>query len=132
MHELTRNVVEKPAAAKKAIREAFASAGFDYFGAAAQLGLHHYTLRKHARALGITEELSNLRARAIKRGERPDDNGRPKKPVPTAEQIVKAFVRNGCVLAETAVALGVTAPTLRRWIRDHGLGDKLASMKGAA
>lgn len=132
MHGLSRIVVDKPTAAKKAIREAFANSDYDWDKTASVFGLHHYTLRKHARKLGITEDLSRARERALKRGELANVNGRPRKPVPTPEQIVRAFVRSGCLLAETAVALGVTAPTLRRWIRDHDLGEKLATAKGAA
>ena len=118
MHKLTRHVEENPKAARKLIREAFAKAGFDYVAAAALLGLHQYTLRKRARALGITQELVKDRERAKKRGLRPDDNGRPRKPPPAEAKIVKVFVKCGGRLADTAEALQVSHPTLRRWIRE--------------
>lgn len=128
MHGLSKIVSEKPEVAKKAIYDAFVSASYDWTKTAAVFGLHHQTLRKLARSLKITDSMSKAREKAIKRGELEDDNGRPRKPVPPPERILRAFVRNGCVLAETAVALGVTAPTLRRWIRDHDLGKKLAAV----
>ncbi len=132
MHELTKDVEERPTVAKRRISEVFAKSGYDYDEAAKMLGMHHYTLRKCARALGITRALSKARAQAMKRGELPDNSGRPRKPVPSPEHIIKAFVRSGHVLGDTAILLGVTEPTLRRWVREHGLRARLASMRSAA
>lgn len=131
MHELTRLVTDNPEAAKKKIRAVFAEAGYDYFTAAARFECHHYLLRRHARTLGITALLSRDRKRAIRRGERPDDNGRPAKPVPSASTIVKAYTRNGYNVAKTAEALGVTQPTLRKWCRDLKLDLKGSEPKVA-
>ncbi len=133
MHELTKDVEERPAAAKKRIIEAFAASGYDYNATAEVLGLHHYTLRKCARRLKITKALSRARTQAVKRGELPDDSGRPRKPVPPSGTILKAYAQSKCVLEDTAVVLGVTPPTLRRWIRENpDLLVRLARVRDAA
>lgn len=121
MHELTRMVTENPNQAKKKIRDVFARAGYDYENAAKLLGLHHYTLRRHARQLGITERLVRDRDRAKRRGEKKDENGRPPKPIPTKAEIKRAFERNDCNMSQTAKALGVTEPTFRKWRRLYDL-----------
>lgn len=129
MHELTRKVEEKPSEAKRTIRDAFASSGYDYYAAAEHLGLHHYTLRRLARTLAITEQLTKDRKAAIKRGEKMNETGRPRKPIPGEEAIVKAFTRAGCDRAATSKALDVTEPTLRTWIEKLGIEARLRKIK---
>lgn len=129
MYDLTKLVRDKPKEAKKTIREAFARGGYDYFVTAKALGCHHYTLRRHARTLGITQQLVKDRQKAIARGERVNDAGRPRKAVPAGNDIVKAFARNGYTMNATAEALGVSVPTLRSWVRQLGIGKQLASTK---
>jgi len=128
MKEIARLVAENPREAKKVIRGVFEQGGFDYFTAAKLLDCHHYTLRKAARALGITRDLVKAREKAIASGKRKRDTGRPRKDVPSEDTLIKAFLRSGSTLSATAKALNVSAPTLRAWITQLKLSKKLQKL----
>ncbi len=113
--------------AKTKLMKAFASNGFDYMKTALALGCHHYTIRRWARALDMTNMLAAARRNAIDAGKVPNVFGRPKKERPDKKTIERALrARDGSV-DETAKALGVSSPTLRTWCEQLAI-----EIKGAA
>lgn len=114
---LNQLALDDPEAAKKEIFETMAATDFVYDRAAKQLDISSPGLRRLVKSLGISQDIQDQRTESGN-----DFRGACMKPVAPKGKIQKLLKTMS--LGEASKELGVSIPTLRNWIRFHGLDTR--------